>query len=602
MDDPYITMEEYIRLEEERAQSHGETFNWQTAPFEKVRNYNEEECFTDFEAEFPAIVLGNINAVPSQSPEIPYCESTQGMTMGEYEAEKEDSEIEFPAIVLDNMSTSDTTLSYEPMVSPLNESEINFRILFDESEDEEYTLIFDENSFSYKIIYVDYLKTDSENDSNKVNLPSSPEPTISYFNDLDFFKEFINEFPVIVFNDNLTSKLAEPSISPPHIDELKIETSLSELDKFKRYNTINVETNGSHEPLKTSHKKFRKTFNVRSFINGLYVNTMTWNYLNNGMLLILIENLYVLIGIRFDPKRMSDTEMGLDVANTICFQLGGTRSERFVPDKGDLRDYWIEISSDRDFLGAAPFYVHIRDPVRRLCHRMIACTISGKGQGPEKVTGVDLFYLRSMNRGTANVPYLLAQYMFRHAEGRKSGARLSGGHFIRRLADHFGLGSDEGLRGLFVISQELLAWVAPGPERQPDAAVGAHKAAKDAPANNEVAQADPAPAQAHPPPPAPQPRTMSQRIERIEEEMSELQQNVVGLREVVESSITEQTGVSTWMISCMTQLMDTSSRTYQAFDSTLVGSSRFPYQRRTHRRTDDASTSAAPHTDDQPNP
>nr|GEW77443.1 hypothetical protein [Tanacetum cinerariifolium] len=103
--------------------------------------------------------------------------------------------------------------------------------------------------------------------------------------------------------------------------------------------------------------------------------------------------------------RMSDIEMGLDVADTLCFQLDGARrrmiwrqfilalglhseeemaepgfvywfgSERLILKKGDLRDYWIEISSDRDFLGPAPSYVHIRDSMRRLCHRMIACNI-----------------------------------------------------------------------------------------------------------------------------------------------------------------------------------------------------------------------------------
>ncbi|GKA25668.1 hypothetical protein Tco_0711777, partial [Tanacetum coccineum] len=103
---------------------------------------------------------------------------------------------------------------------------------------------------------------------------------------------------------------------------------------------------------------------------------------------------------------------------------------------------WIEISPDKDFLGPTPSYVFIRDPMRRLCHRMIACSILGRGQAPEKVTGVDLFYLRSMDQGTANVLYLLAQYLFRHAEGRKSGARLSGGHFIKCLAAHFELVSD----------------------------------------------------------------------------------------------------------------------------------------------------------------
>ncbi|GJW76804.1 hypothetical protein Tco_0138486 [Tanacetum coccineum] len=196
-----------------------------------------------------------------------------------------------------------------------------------------------------------------------------------------------------------------------------------------------------------------------------------------------------------DRKQMSDTKMGLDVADTLCFQLGGVRrrmawSERIVPDKGDLRDYLIKISSDRDFLGSAPSYVHIKDPVRRLCHRMIACTISGRGHGPKK--------------------------------GRKSGARLSGGHFIGHLAEHFGLVSDEGLRE--------------GPP---------------------------------PPPPAPQPRTMSQRIKRIEEDMRDLQNDVVGLLGVVESFTTEKSRVSTWLISCMTQLMDASGHPYQAFDSTL---------------------------------
>ncbi|GKG59284.1 hypothetical protein Tco_0604935, partial [Tanacetum coccineum] len=72
-----------------------------------------------------------------------------------------------------------------------------------------------------------------------------------------------------------------------------------------------------------------------------------------------------------------------------------------------------------------------------------------------------------------------------HAKGRKNGARLSRGHFIRRLAHHFGLVSDDGLRELSVVACELLlidmgelvklnicmeigydwAWVAPRPKR-----------------------------------------------------------------------------------------------------------------------------------------
>ncbi|GKC48141.1 hypothetical protein Tco_1065863 [Tanacetum coccineum] len=123
------------------------------------------------------------------------------------------------------------------------------------------------------------------------------------------------------------------------------------------------------------------------------------------------------------------------------------------------------------------------------------------------------------------------------------------------------------------------------------------------PAAEEGAQEIPALAQAPSrPPPAPQPRTMSQRIKRIEEEVHDLRRDVVGLRGVVKSFTTEQSRVSTWLISYMTQLMDASGHAYQAFDSTLVGSSPLSFQMRVRPRIGDASTSATPHTDAQPNP
>ncbi|GJT15134.1 hypothetical protein Tco_0873840 [Tanacetum coccineum] len=164
MDNPNITMEEYIRLQEEKALSRGETFNWQTATYGKMKYCeDEDDCFTNIESEFPAIVL-------------------------------------------DNTITPREALSWEPTVSPLNDDEIDFRISFDESNDEDYTVVYDENSFSYKIISVNNLKTDSENDNDKVNMPSFPSPKteVSYPNDLDFFKDFENEFPAIVYNDALT--------------------------------------------------------------------------------------------------------------------------------------------------------------------------------------------------------------------------------------------------------------------------------------------------------------------------------------------------------------------------------------------------------------
>ncbi|GJR55250.1 hypothetical protein Tco_1405771 [Tanacetum coccineum] len=194
MDNPNITMDEYIRLQEEKALSRGETFNWQTATYAKMEYCEDaDDCFTNFKTKFPAIVL-------------------------------------------DNTLTSNATISCEPTVSPLNDNEIDFRISFDESDDEDHAVVYDENSFSYKIISVNDLKTDSENDNEKVNMPSfpSPGPKVSYSNDLDFFKDFENEFPAIVYNDALTSKsdfLTEHIISPQHIDEFNNETSLPKCDE-----------------------------------------------------------------------------------------------------------------------------------------------------------------------------------------------------------------------------------------------------------------------------------------------------------------------------------------------------------------------------------
>ncbi|GJT79160.1 hypothetical protein Tco_1053502 [Tanacetum coccineum] len=163
MDDPNITIEEYIKLEEGKARKHGKVFNWETAKYGKI------------------------------------------------------------------------------WLSLLNDDEIDFRISFDDSDDEDYTVIYDKNSFSYKIISVDDLETNLKNDNDKVNIPSfpSPEPTVNYFSDFDFLKDFEKEFTAIAYNDALTSKLdflTEPTMNPQIIihkdnddDKVDIEHSLGDL-------------------------------------------------------------------------------------------------------------------------------------------------------------------------------------------------------------------------------------------------------------------------------------------------------------------------------------------------------------------------------------
>ncbi|GJW36091.1 hypothetical protein Tco_0059011 [Tanacetum coccineum] len=307
MEDPNITMEEYIRLEEEKARRRGKVYNWETATYGKI--WCDEDIY-----------------------DLRYVET------------------EFSTIVFNDILTSEVALLCELTVSPLNDNQIDFRVSFDESDDEDYTTIYDKNSFFYKIISVDDLKTSSENDNDKVNMPSfpSPESTVSYFDHLDYFKDFEKEFPAIIYNDALTSKLdflTEPTVSPQHIDEFKLknETSLSECDEEEHNilyfndlfpfnviypddsksnkdndddkinikqslggNVINTDdgayAHGSNKLLETSHDMSNKFFKTKTFIKELNVNIVAWNYLNNGMLLNLIKNLYVPFGIPFDPK------------------------------------------------------------------------------------------------------------------------------------------------------------------------------------------------------------------------------------------------------------------------------------------------------------
>ncbi|GJS47656.1 hypothetical protein Tco_0597777 [Tanacetum coccineum] len=59
MDNPNLTMEEYIRIEEEKARKRGKVFNWQTATYGKIRVDDDLHGLSSVEIEFPAIVINN---------------------------------------------------------------------------------------------------------------------------------------------------------------------------------------------------------------------------------------------------------------------------------------------------------------------------------------------------------------------------------------------------------------------------------------------------------------------------------------------------------------------------------------------------------------
>ncbi|GKF20770.1 hypothetical protein Tco_0069408 [Tanacetum coccineum] len=72
MDDLNITMEEYIRLEEEKAKKRGKVFNWETAKYGKIWYDEDVLDLRSVETEFPGIVFND----SLTSNETPSCEPT----------------------------------------------------------------------------------------------------------------------------------------------------------------------------------------------------------------------------------------------------------------------------------------------------------------------------------------------------------------------------------------------------------------------------------------------------------------------------------------------------------------------------------------------
>ncbi|GJX18909.1 hypothetical protein Tco_0221586 [Tanacetum coccineum] len=220
-------------------------------------------------------------------------------------------------------------------------------------------------------------------------------------------------------------------------------------------------------------------------------------------------------------------------------------SARQVPGKGDLRNYWIGISSAGDFLGITPSYTTIRDPILRLCHRLIACTIARRSQAPEKVTVTGLFYLRGMHVDSVNVPYLLVRYLRMFAAGRKSKDHIFGGQFFCSSIGECPvlIRGGTGASGL--------------------------------------------PVQASPSPPA-SAKTMPQRIAILEKDVHEILRTLAEQREVIRAMAHDFSRFCTWTTTSLARMMDRAGVTYTSYSETPR-----EYTRRMRRRTGEASTSVA---------
>ncbi|GJX00602.1 hypothetical protein Tco_0184515 [Tanacetum coccineum] len=390
------------KAREEKARRHGKVFNWETTKYGKIR-VNED--------------VHNLRSVKT----------------------------EFPAIAFNDEKSSEKTLSCEPTVSSLN-NEVDFRISFDNSDNDDHTVIFDKNLFSYKIISVNNLKTNSENDNEKVNMPSlpSPEPTVSCFGDLDFFNDFENEFPAIVYNDALTSKLdlsTEPTLCPKHIDDFDLKYISSKQPELKRsfelhnwYQSLVArdiwdQQDSSRGSKQKKYVDVKKKQQVRSMLKKYNDGNSRSNDSTDSCPKAVTTASYIMLSDMSLPPRDQRHQYlryeGLqmlmehhDDGGAVVFTSQAWR--RLFDTRGPLRQFILALGLHTaeemelpGFARTSPSYTLIRDPVLRLCHRMMAHSIAGRSQAPEKVTMTDLFYLRRLDVGSVNIPYLLARYLRR---------------------------------------------------------------------------------------------------------------------------------------------------------------------------------------------
>ncbi|GJS29477.1 hypothetical protein Tco_0490097 [Tanacetum coccineum] len=173
MDDPNITMEEYIRLQEEKAQRAGRTLNWKTGTYGKVKYYeDEDDCFTNFKSEFPAIVfddtsnaaalLGthvNMSLFSTPEPEVGYSNDLDFF---------KDFENEFPTIVYNDALTSKSDFLTEPTESPQHINEFNLKneTSLSECDEKEQNVLYFNDLFPFNVIYPDDLKSDTDTDND----------------------------------------------------------------------------------------------------------------------------------------------------------------------------------------------------------------------------------------------------------------------------------------------------------------------------------------------------------------------------------------------------------------------------------------------------
>ncbi|GKC99272.1 hypothetical protein Tco_1169547, partial [Tanacetum coccineum] len=161
MDNPNITMEEYIRVEEEKSRRNGKVYNWETTTHGKIWYDEDVHDLRSVETEFTDIVF--IDTLISE-----VALSCDPCYFNDFDNFKE-FEKEFPAIAYNDALTSN--FSPEPTVSPQHIDEFDETSL-SECDDEGQNVIYFNDLFPFNVIYPADL-SDKDNDNDKIDIEHS---------------------------------------------------------------------------------------------------------------------------------------------------------------------------------------------------------------------------------------------------------------------------------------------------------------------------------------------------------------------------------------------------------------------------------------------
>ncbi|GJY68953.1 hypothetical protein Tco_0471935 [Tanacetum coccineum] len=293
MDNPNLTMEEYMRLEEEKARKRGKVFNWKTATYGKIRLDDDFYDLRSMEAEFLAIVVnkavkiaippGIVFVFERSRSEIRYL----GLLIRKSKNETsilvtEISRLVFPAIVYNaNLNV------FIYLIRRIHSQYIRFKFLY---------------SCAFLVDFADMALP-----------PREQRHRFLRYEGLEYIDSDIADF--------------KSRIAMEHLDEAGVVVFTSQA--------------------------WRRMFSTRG--------PLVWELILEFLSMLRFGEFILALGLHTGEEMESPG-----------FARYWSKSERMIPEKGDLHDYWRDISTNGDFLGPPHSYTLIRDPVLRLCHRMMA--------------------------------------------------------------------------------------------------------------------------------------------------------------------------------------------------------------------------------------